>query len=137
MFFNAAYASATTAVFRGPLTEPVGLDLAGPNRNFPIAFNDDPGAPRTSLEDLSVSDVALPASLLPPPIGSPSAEQGSFRKEARCTLQSLSAPSAAPGTARTHEATLRAIAPKASAKLNSCGLLMESEGVFYALSTAA
>ena len=54
----------------------------------------------------------------------------------RSTLHSLSAPSVAPGKVRTYEATLRAIAPKVSAKLSSSVLPMKSEGVIYAASTA-
>ena len=52
------------------------------------------------------------------------------------TLQSLLAPSAAPGTVRTYEATSSAIAPKVSAKLSLCVFAKESEGVFYAFCTA-
>ena len=50
------------------------------------------------------------ASSPPPAMGSPSAEQERFRKEAYSTPQSLFAPSRY--TARTYEATLRAIAPR-------------------------
>ena len=53
------------------------------------------------------------------------------------TLHSLLAPSAAPGTVRTYEATLRAIAPKALAKLSLRALPLESEGVIYAFFAAA
>ena len=72
------------------------------------------------MGDLYVSGIEVPASLPPPPVGSTSAGQDRFRGEVPSTLQPFLAPSAAPGTARTYEAALRAIAPKVSAKLRSC-----------------
>ena len=119
----AAHAAATRAVSRGAQVEQVDLDLTGPDRNCPFAFEDDPAAPNVSPEDSSVSDVAVPASLVPPAARAPSAEQERFRTEVR---------SAASGTVRTDRATLPAIALKVTAKLSSCVLLMVSEGAFYA-----
>ena len=136
MFSHAAFASATREVSRGVRLEHVDRDLTSPDRDCVFAFEDDPAAPGVSLGDFPVSDVAVPASLLPPPPGSPLAERERFRKEARSTLQPLFAPSAVPGTVRTHETTLRAIAPKVTAKLSSCVLPMEPAGVFYAFFTA-
>ena len=69
--------------------ETVGLDLTGPNRECPLAFDDDPGTPCVPLEDLCVSDVAVSESLFPPPIGSTSAEQDRFRREVHGAPQSL------------------------------------------------
>ena len=88
MFSEVAFASATRAVLRGPRMGPVDLDLKGPNRDCPLAFDDDPGAPCAHLGDLCVSDVSAPESLLPPPIGSTSAKPGRFRREVHGALQS-------------------------------------------------
>ena len=95
-----------------------------------FALDDDPAR-------LPVSDAAAHASSLPPAIGPPSAEQERFCEEVYGALQLFFAPGAAPGTARTYEATIRGIAPKVTAKLSSCVLPMESEGAFYAFFTAA
>ena len=65
-------------------------------------------------------------------LGSPSAEQERFRKEVHSALHSLFARGASPGSARTYEATLRAIAPKVPATLRASAAPVESEGVFYA-----
>ena len=132
IFFRNAFASATREVSRGVRLEHVDRDLTSPDRDCVFAFEDDPAAPGVSLGDFPVSDVAVPASLLPPPPGSPLAERERFRKEARSTLQPLFAPSAVPGTVRTHETTLRAIAPKVTAKFSSCVLPTASERAFYA-----
>ena len=78
MFPRSAFASAARAVSRGAHVEPEDLDLTGPGRDCPSAFDDDPAAPSVSPEDLSVSDISFPASLLPPARGAPSAELGGF-----------------------------------------------------------
>ena len=85
---------------------------------------------------MSASGIEVPASLPPPPVGSTSAGHDRFRKEAHCALQQLLAYSAASGTARNYEATLRAIAPKVSAKLSLRVLPMGSRGAFYAVLAA-
>ena len=83
--------------------EPVDLDLTGPNRDCPLAFDDDPGAPCAFSGDFFVADVAAPASSSPPPIGSTSAEEDRFREEVRGALQSLSASSANLRSSVTHD----------------------------------
>ena len=115
-FFRAAFASATIALSRGAQVKQVDIELTGPGRNCPFSFGGDPAHPSVSREDLSAADVAAPTSPLPPALGTPSAEQEGCRKEVRSTLQSLFALSATSGTVRTYEATLRAIAPKVTAK---------------------
>ena len=85
-----------------------------------------------SMWGMAVSDMSGPASLLPPAFGAPSVEQERFCQEVRSTLQSIFASSAAPGTVRPHEATLRALAPKVAGKLSSRALPTNSESAFYA-----
>ena len=136
MFPYAAFASSAGAVSRDAPVEQVDRDLAGTDRDSLFAFDAAPAAPSVSPEDSSVLGAAASVSFLPPALGAPSAEQARFREEARSTLQSLSAPSAAPGTVRTNEATLRAIAPKITARLSSRALPLESGGVPYAFFTA-
>ena len=114
MFSNAVLASAPRAVSRVHGMEPVGLDLAGPIRECPLAFNDDPGAACASLEALSVLGVEVPASRPPPPVGPTSPEQDRFRKEVHSALQLLLAPSKATGAVRKYEAALRTPAPMES-----------------------
>ena len=86
---------------------------------------------------LPVSDVSVPALLLPPALGSPSARQKRFRHEVHSSLQSLLVWSAAPGTMRTHEATLCATVPEATAKLSSRVLPTDWEDARYAFFAAA
>ena len=88
MFFHSAFASATGAVSRGARMEQVSLDLTGPGHDCRFAFDGDPAAHSVSLLDFFASDIAAPASLLPPAIGSPPAEQGRFHKDVRGTLLS-------------------------------------------------
>ena len=133
MFSNAVFVLALRAVSRALRIGPVGLDLTGPSHEYPFAFDDDRGAACASPEDLSVSGVEVPASLLPPPVGPTSSGRNRFCKEARSTPLSSSAPSAAPGAARTYEASLRANVLKVSAKLSSRILPTESEGAFLLL----
>ena len=80
IFSPAAFGSATRAVFRVALEEQAGLDLTGPGRTWPLAFDGDSAAPRAPLQDLSVSDIPVSASLLPPELGTPSAGQGRLRR---------------------------------------------------------
>ena len=108
-----------------------------PGRSCPCASNDDSAAPSVSLPDLSVSGIALPASLHPPVMCAASAEQERFRQGVRSAIQSLFASSAAPGTVRTYGATLRAIAPRVTAKPSSRVLPMNSEGALFTFVTAA
>ena len=61
MFSRAAFASAARALSRGVRLEQVDLNLTGPDRDCPFAFEDDLVAPGVSLEDLSFSDIAPPA----------------------------------------------------------------------------
>ena len=101
MFSHAAFASTRRAVSLGARMEQLDLDRAGPDSDCPFACDDDPSGPCVSWGDISVSDIAVPASLLPLARGPPSAEQARFRTDAHSTLLSLFAPSAAPGTVRT------------------------------------
>ena len=87
---NAVCTWATRAVPRTHRIEPVGLDLTGPSRECPFAFDDDPGAACAPLEDLSVSGVEVPTTLPSQPVGTTSSKQDRFREEARSALQSLS-----------------------------------------------
>ena len=110
LFSRAAFASAAGAGSGGARVEQVDLDLTGADRDCQSASDADPAAPSAPLEDLSVSEIAVPVSLLPQALGSPPAEQDRFRKEVHRSPLSVCASSAAPGTVRTDEATLRAIA---------------------------
>ena len=135
-FSRAVLTSATRAVSRTLQVEQSDLDPSGPYGSWPFAFDEDTEGPSMSMGDLSVSDISLPASSLPPALRTPSAKRR-FRQEVRDALQSLFALSAAPGTVRTYETPLRAIAPKVAAKLSSRALPMDSESASYALSGAA
>ena len=79
-----------------------------------------------------MSDISIPASLIPPSAGNPTAEQERFRQEIRSTLPSILS-SAAPGTVCTYDATSRAIAPKVTATLSLRALPMDSGRVFLRL----
>ena len=72
-----------------------------------------------------------------PASGTTSIEQQNFRRKVVEAAQSAFPNSAAPGTVRTYEATLRAIAPKVTAKLGSKVLPMSAEDVFYAFLSSA
>ena len=125
-----ASASATRAVFRAKQGGQAAPVLTCPDRTCLFAFDDDSAVPSVSLGDLVASDISAPASFPPAAFGTPSVDQE------RSALQSLFASSAAPGTVRTPGATLRAIAPKVTAKLSACVLPMDSDGVPFAFSTA-
>ena len=83
---RAAFTSAARAVSRASQVEQPDLDLRGPERSCPVAFDDEADVPSTSLEDLSVSDISAPASFLLLTFGAPSAERERFRQEARSAL---------------------------------------------------
>ena len=85
-FSRAAFTPATREVCRAPQVGQAALDLTGPGRSWPFAFDEDAGVPRISIGDLSVSAVPIPAPLLPPAFGTPSAEQKRFRQEVHGTL---------------------------------------------------
>ena len=108
------------------------LDLTGPDRSCPFAFDEDAEVPSTSIGDLSVSDIWIPASFATPVRCTPSVGQERFHQEVRSTLQYSFASSAAPSSVRTYEATLRATAPKVAAKLISRAIPTDSECAFYA-----
>ena len=112
------------------------FDLTGPGRCYPLAFDDDAGVPSISLGDSSVSDISAPASCPPPVSGTPSAEHGRFRQEVRSSMQFMSPSSAAPGTVRTYEATLRAVFPELTAKLSSRALPLDAGSALYAFFAA-
>ena len=132
MLSRAPFTSAARAVFRTSQVERAHLDLPGPDRSCPFAFDVGAGVPNMSMGDMGVSDMSGPASLLPLAFGALSAEQERFRQEVRRTPQSIFTSSAALGTVRPYGATLRALAPKVAAKLSSRALLTDSESAFYA-----
>ena len=131
MFLGAALSAASNkaAVLSSP--PQVGLDLPSASRPCPDDFEEDVADPVPAPPDLSASaaplsqDVLPPASSLPPP-------QGAFRRDLFSTLSTASEVSAASGTVRTYEATLRSIAPKITSKLGSPALPMVSEAQFFA-----
>lgn len=131
MFLAWRSPSATRAVPRALQVEQADLELTGSDRSCPSAFDEDAEVPDMSIGDLSVSDIPVPVSLLPPASGAPSVEQGRFRRELHRAHRPIFASSTPPGTVRTYEATLRAIAPKVTAKLSSRLLPMGSECALF------
>ena len=90
---------------------PVDLDLASPGCPRPVAFDEDVNEAPESVPDLSVTappsaqEVSAPAPALPP-------EQELLWQQLFSSPQSAFTASAASGTIRTYEYTLRAIVPQ-------------------------
>ena len=75
--------------------------------------------------------------MLPPAQGALSLEQLELRREVRATAKFAFAAGAAPGTVRTHKATLLASAPKVTARLGSQELPMSWEDASYGFCSGA
>ena len=111
MCSRAAIASASRVAASSPPPVSVDLDLTSPGCPCPVAFDEDVSDASLLRPDLSVTSPPLPREVLPP-ASTLSADQEAFLRGLFATLQSAFAPSAATGTVRTYEATLRVIAPK-------------------------
>ena len=117
MFSRAAFTSSARSTSRPLGVNPVDLELPGPGRGCPIEFGDEARGGDPVPADLTMSRAPREHDVLPPAQGALSLEQPEFRREVCATAKSAFATSAAPGTVRTYDARLRAIAPKVTAKL--------------------
>ena len=131
MFSRAAFSVASRKASASVSLPPVDLDLAGPGRPFPVVVGEEVEGDSRPLPDLTVSSGPLVRDVLPP-ASVVSSAQKAFRRELRGAVQSTFEVSAAAGTVRTREATLRGIAPKVAAKLGSQVLPMSAEAQFFA-----
>ena len=125
------------AAARPPVDYPVDLDLSGPGRICPEEFGEEAQGADPAPTDLSVSVALREQDGLPPADGALSSARQDFRREVVEAVQSAFATSAAPGTARTYEAALRAVASKVTAKLGPLVLSMSPADVFYAFFSSA
>ena len=96
-----------------------------------MVFDDDVPADVPAPPDLSASAAPL-AQVVLPPASALSSTQVAFRRDLFVTLQSAFEMSAANGTVRTYEATLRNIVPKVSAKWGPPVLPMATEAQLFA-----
>ena len=135
MFSRAAFTSAARFTSHPHGANPADLDLCGPGSGCPVEFGDEghggdavPADPTTPLPSRAQD-------ALPPAQGALPVERQEFRREVCATAKPAFATSAAPGTVRTYEATLRATAPEVTAKLGPQVLPMPPEDVLYAFSS--
>ena len=132
MFLSAALPATSKKATVASSSTQVDLDLSSASRPCPVDFEEDVTDPVPAPPDPSVSaapvsqDVLPPASSLPPP-------QEAFPRDLFSTLSAAFEVSAASGTVRTYEATLRSIVPKVMSKLGSPVLPMVSKAQFFAV----
>ena len=107
----------------------VDLDLTSPGCSRPVALDDDANEAPEAAPDLSVTVPSSPEGV-PAPESALSSDRESFRQQLFSALQSAFAASAASGTIRTYESTLRAIVPKVALKLGTQVLPMISDCQF-------
>ena len=130
MFARAALAPASRAAAASPPPAPVDLDLASPGCPRPVAFDEDVNEAPESVPDLSVTappsaqEASAPASALP-------LEQELFWQQLFSSPQPAFPASAASGTIRTYESTLRIIVPKVTLKSGAQALPLISATQFY------
>ena len=86
--------------------------------------------------DLAVSLAPRELGVATPAEGTLSSERQSSRREVVATAQSPLATSAAPGSVRTYETPVRAIAPRVAANLGAQVFPMLPEDVFYGVLSA-
>ena len=120
-----------------PVANTVYLDLPGPGRQCPLESGEEAQGSEPTRTDLSITLAPREQDVLPPADGALSLEQQGLRRLVVETAQWAAVSGAAPGTVRTYEATLRAIALKVTAKLGPQVLLMSSEDVLYAVFSSA
>ena len=130
-FSRAAFSSASRRAAASTPPPPVDLDLSSPGRSRPVVFDDDAPDEISAPRDPSASATPLNQDVLPPASALSPAQQA-FRRDLFVTLQSAVEVSAASGTARTCEATLRNIVPKVTLKLVSQVLPIATEARRYA-----
>ena len=111
MFSLAAFSVAPRKASASFLHPPVDLDLAGPGHPCPIVVDDEVEGELCFPPDLAVSAGPLTKDVLPPAsVLSPAQEV--FRRELFAAAKTVFEVSAAAGTVRTYEATLRGSVPK-------------------------
>ena len=137
MYSQAAFVAASRAAARPSVANSVDLDLSGPGCKRPVEFGEESQGSDPVPIDLSGSLAPHEQEVLFPAESVMSIERQNFRREVVETAQSALAASAAPGTVRTKEATLPAIAPEVTAKLGPKVLPMSFEDVFFAFFSSA
>ena len=131
MFSHAAFSAASRKAAASASVPLADLDLAGSSRFCPIVVDEEAESWSCPILDLTVSSAPSVRDVLPP-ASAASPEQEVFRRELFHAARSLFEDSAATGTVRTYEATLRGTAPKVTLKLGSQVLPMSAEAQFYA-----
>ena len=115
MFSRAAFSVASREASASVLHPPVYVGLAGPGQPCPTVVDHEAEGESCVPPDLAVSAGPLTRDVLPP-AAMPSPTREVFRRELLATAQYAFEVSAATGTVRTSEATLRGIAPKITLK---------------------